>query len=272
MIHDEHDTDLAVAFDGQAARFEVAPVQSDPAMLARLVDFAAFPAGARLLDAGCGPGLVSEAFAAAGFEVLGVDLSSEMVRRARVRCARFAGRASFQQGSVFDLPSDRTGGPGGLPGPAVGFGGSVSRYVVHHVADPGRFVREQVARMEPGGVLVACDHTTDPDPAAAEAHQAVERARDRTHTRNLTAGALLDVLAAAGLVQLELREETFTLDFDEWFDRGTPSAPKAAVRALALNARARGFTAHETPDGTVAISCWRAYARGVKPRIAGDGA
>ncbi len=248
----EHDRDLAAAFDGQAGQFEVAPVQSDPAMLARLVAFADFPGGARLLDAGCGPGLVSEALAAAGFPLLGVDLSPEMIRRAQARCARFAPRAAFRAGSVFDLP------------PGERFGGAISRYVIHHLEDPAAFVRQQAARLDRGGVLVACDQTTDPDPAAAAAHQAIERARDRTHTRNLTPGALLDLFAAAGLTDLQLREEPFTLDFDEWFDRGTPAAAKDAVRAQVLTATARGFTAGERPDGAVVIGCWRAYVRGVR--------
>jgi SAM-dependent methyltransferase len=203
-------------------------------------------------DAGCGPGLVSEALAAAGCSVLGVDLSAEMIRRARVRCARFDGQTQFRQASVFDLPSDEL------------FDGAISRYVIHHLTDPGAFIRRQVEHLRPGASMVACDHTTDPDSGAAAAHQTIERARDRSHTRNLTPGGLLDLFAASGLSSLELREDPFTLDFDEWFDRGTPSAPKATVREQVLAARARGFRAMETPDGAVVISCWRAYVRGVK--------
>src|SRR3954462_6082392 len=79
----QHDRDLAKAFDGQAAQFEQAPVQTNKGALERLVAFAALPAGARVADAGCGPGLVAEAFLAAGYTVHGGDLSPEMLRRAR---------------------------------------------------------------------------------------------------------------------------------------------------------------------------------------------
>jgi len=85
-----HDKELAHAFDGQAARFERAPVQSDPVALARLVQFAALPGDSRVLDAGCGPGLVSEAFLLAGHRVHGVDLSPEMLSRARAKAAGLA--------------------------------------------------------------------------------------------------------------------------------------------------------------------------------------
>src|SRR3712207_1508569 len=79
----------AAAFDGQAAAFERAPIQTDPRLLTGLVAFADLPAGTRVLDAGCGPGLVAEAFLSdpRGYRLLGCDLSGEMVARASRRCA-----------------------------------------------------------------------------------------------------------------------------------------------------------------------------------------
>lgn len=258
MPDHDHDHDLATAFDGQAEKFEVAPVQSDPAALKRLVSFAGLPPGSRVFDAGCGPGLVSEAFLIAGHSVHGVDLSAEMVRRARVRCERFGRRARFSQGSIFEVDG------------AVGFDAAVSRYVLHHVVDPLAFVRRQVESLRPGGLVVVYDHTTDPDPDRAAYHERLERDRDTTHTRNLTPGGLADVLAAAGLVDLTMTEEAFTLDFDEWFDRGTPGRPKAEVRASLLEGpQVRGFRASEQPDGTVRIDCVRAMLRGTKPASGG---
>jgi len=249
----DHDRALADAFDGQAEKFERAPVQSDPAALARLVGFAAVPAGGLVLDAGCGPGLVSEAILDAGHAVVGVDLSGAMVARARARCERFGGRGRFEPGSVFD---DVPGGP---------FDAAVSRYVLHHVLDPLGFVRRQVGLLKPGGVLVVCDHATDPDPARAGDHERLERARDRTHTRNLTTGGLVDLLASAGLNEIRAAEEAFSLDFDEWFDRGTPSAPKADVReGLLSGLPIRGFRAAPQGDGSLRIDCVRALVRGVK--------
>jgi len=248
----DREEELARAFDGQADRFERAPVQSDPGALARLVAFAGFAPGARLLDAGCGPGLVAEAFLEAGCAVHGVDLSAEMVRRARKRCARFGGRATFEQVRVEDA----------APGP---FDGAVSRFVVHHAPDPLAFVRAQVVRVRPGGAVVVQDHTGDPDPAAARWHEAVERARDRTHTRNLSPGELLDLGTRAGLAELALREEAFELDFDEWFDRGTPSLPKDEVRRLLAGGSARGFRPAPRAGGGLAIHCFRGTVRGIRP-------
>jgi SAM-dependent methyltransferase len=249
----DHDRDLAEAFDACAEQFEGSPVQSDPAALARLVELAAIPAGSVVLDTGCGPGLTSEAFLKAGYNVVGVDLSAEMVARARNRCARFGDRARFAQGSIFD------------PLPHSSFDAAFSRYVLHHVVDPLAFVSRQVALVKPGGVVAAVDHITDPDPARAAYHQRIELERDRTHTMNYTAGGLIDVFAAAGLIEIRLVEERFQLDFDEWFDRGTPAASKEKVRTRVLEAPPiRGFHASLLADGSIRIDCVRAHVRALK--------
>ncbi|HTN52485.1 MAG TPA: class I SAM-dependent methyltransferase [Anaeromyxobacter sp.] len=252
----DRDHALSEAFDQQAARFERSRVQSDPELLARLVAFAALPAGARVLDAGCGPGLVAEALLAAGLAVHGVDLSGEMIRRAEARCARFGGRARFEQGALRDAAA----GP---------FDAAISRLVLHHADDPAAFLAAQAARVRPGGAIVACDVTTDPDPTAARWHQEIERARDRTHARNLAPGELVDLLAGLGLAGLELAEAPIELDFDEWFDRGTPSRPKEEVRRLVLDGRARGFEPILREDGGITLRLALALARGV--RRAGEG-
>jgi SAM-dependent methyltransferase len=249
----DHDHALASAFDGQAAKFERAPVQSDPAALARLVEAADLPPDSLVLDAGCGPGLVSEALLKAGHRVVGVDLSAEMIARAGIRCAAYGDRAHFTRTSLFDAT---------LTGP---FNAAISRYVLHHTPDPLVFVRRQVELLRPGGVLVLGDHTTDPDPGAAAQHNAIELGRDRTHTQCLTPGALVDLLLRAGLESVRHVEEAFVLDFDEWFDRGTPSDAKENVRArLLAGPNGRGFLPTVLPDGAVRIDCWRSIVRGLK--------
>lgn len=249
----DHDRDLAAAFDARAEAFERAKVQRDAASLARFVSFAGLAPGSQVLDAGCGPGLVAEAFLEAGCHVLGVDLSAEMVRRARARCARFDARARFVQGSLLDL--DLVAPPDA----------ALSRHVLHHVQEPAAFVARQAALVRPGGVVLAFDLTCDPDPARRAWSDAVERGRDRTHTRTLTPGELVDLLAGAGLGELRIAEEEIVLDFDEWFERGTPSEAKGQVRRRLLQGGARGFTPRARPDGGVDLRMARAMVRGVKP-------
>ncbi len=254
-----HDQDLAEAFDGQAERFERAPVQTDGTALGALVRFTGLEAGRRVLDCGCGPGLVAEAFLEAGCDVTGVDLSGEMVARARARCARFGARALFERASLMD---GRVAGA---------FDAAISRSVLHHVSDAAAFVARQAELVRPGGVVVASDHVADPDPVRGTWQQDVERLRDRTHTRCLSPGALVELFALAGLEHVRYAEEPFELDFDEWFDRGTPAASKAEVRALLVSGSARGFVPAARADGGVTISCCRALVRGELPALPGLG-
>ena len=138
--------------------------------------------------------------------------------------------------------------------------------MLHHVVDPLAFIARQASLLRPGGILVVSDHVTDPDPDRAAHHEAIERARDRTHTANLTGGRLVDLLAGVGLDQIELVEETFVLDFDEWFDRGTPQDSKENVRAMLLaGPTIRTFRPTLQPDGSIRIAGIRGLVRGVKP-------
>jgi SAM-dependent methyltransferase len=248
----DHDRDLASAFDDQAARFERAPVQTSPVFLDGLVEFAALLPDSLVLDAGCGPGLVAEALLRAGHRVRGYDLSAEMVRRARERCAPFGERAAFEQRSMSDLSTSEP------------FDAALSRLVVHHVPDPIAFIDRQVALVREGGVLVLCDHITDPNPERARWHQGLERDRDHTHTQNLTGGELCDLLASSGLREIHYREVGYALDFDEWFDRGSPAAPKAEVRARLLAGAARGFSPTPSGGGAIRIDGIIAMLRAIK--------
>jgi SAM-dependent methyltransferase len=249
-----HEKQLQKTFDRRAKGFERAPVQSDPRLLDALVKAAGLPARSHVLDTGCGPGLVGEALLQAGHRVLGVDLSEEMICLARLRCAAYGDRARFEQRSLFD-PS--------LAGP---FDAAISRFVMHHTPDPAAFLHRQFELLLPGGVLVMCEQTTDPNPAAARWHQDLEKARDHPHTRNPSSGELVDLFASVGLTELRLEETPFVLDFDEWFDRGVPTEPKEVIRQRLLAGPAcRGFRATAQAGTAVRIDGWLAMVRGVKP-------
>ncbi len=91
---------------------------------------------------------------------------------------------------------------------------------------------------------------------------AIEIARDRNHTRNLIDGELVDLFAGAGLSDIRYVEESFKLDFDEWFDRGTPSDTKASVRSRLLSGPLiRSFQPYVSDDGLIRIDCFRAILR-----------
>ena len=254
----DHDLELARAFTRTAGAFERAPVQSDPLALERLVAFTAAPPNSLILDAGCGPGLVAEAFLEAGHRVVGIDLAEGMIGLARERCARFGDAAEFLVGSIHD----------DLPPGLQSFDVAVSRFVVHHVLEPRRFLARQRDLLRAGGILMCCDHTTDTDPFRAEWHNEVDIARDQTHTRNLSPGQLLDLLASLGLERLGMQEEPYLLDFEEWFARGhTTRTREEVLGQIVQGPGARGFTVVSPPGANVLIRSWRSLVRGIRPGL-----
>ena len=122
-------SDRANDYDNATAR---ATTQSVPALLAAVKLYH----GARLLDAGCGPGYVAGAAAALGAEASGIDFSARMIEAAMERFPKI----SFEIGDVEHLPvSDSC------------YDAVVSNIVLFHVTNPGAAVSEAFRVLKPGG-------------------------------------------------------------------------------------------------------------------------
>ena len=71
----DHRTKTLKGFGRQARAFARSPVHLNPERLRRLVEFVAPCAGERVLDAACGPGIVTGALAASGImTVMGIKI------------------------------------------------------------------------------------------------------------------------------------------------------------------------------------------------------
>ena len=98
--------------------------------------------GLRILDIGCGGGLVSEPMARLGADVVGVDASHRNVEVARIHAAQGGLAIDYRQGTAEDLL-------------AAGerFDAVLSLEVVEHVADPAAFLGACAGLVAPGGAL-----------------------------------------------------------------------------------------------------------------------
>ncbi len=65
----------------------------------------AVPGNARLIDIGCGPGLLAVGFAPFVRSSVGVDVETEMLEAARVEAARAGVRVELMQARIEDLPA-----------------------------------------------------------------------------------------------------------------------------------------------------------------------
>jgi ubiquinone/menaquinone biosynthesis C-methylase UbiE len=94
----------------------------------------------RVLDVGCGTGIMSAKLAATGRQVLGVDLSTAMVRRAR---RKRTANLDFMMGDAEQLPvKDEM------------FDAVVNLISFHHYPHPDRALAEFHRVLRPGGRLV----------------------------------------------------------------------------------------------------------------------
>jgi 2-polyprenyl-6-hydroxyphenyl methylase/3-demethylubiquinone-9 3-methyltransferase len=96
--------------------------------------------GVRVLDVGCGAGLLSESLAKAGCDVLGLDAAGEAIEAARRHAAGQGLKLAYRTGAAEDLA--------GAKFPVI-----TALEVIEHVADPARFIGTLAALLEPGGLL-----------------------------------------------------------------------------------------------------------------------
>ena len=101
-------------------------------------------AGLRVLDIGCGAGLLCEPLARSGAQVTGIDAAARNVAAARIHAA--------SQGITIDY---RVGDPAAALRPDERFDVVLLLEVVEHVADVEAFVAAAVRHVAPGGLLIA---------------------------------------------------------------------------------------------------------------------
>jgi 2-polyprenyl-3-methyl-5-hydroxy-6-metoxy-1,4-benzoquinol methylase len=115
---------------------------SPPYWAARLAFLLAHvPAGARVLDVGCGEGRFTSALVRAGREVVGIDVAQEPLRRAHAR-----------EGEALDLRLVPAEGP--WPLEDVSFDAVWAGEVLEHVADTAGWLSEVRRVLRSGGALV----------------------------------------------------------------------------------------------------------------------
>jgi 2-polyprenyl-6-hydroxyphenyl methylase/3-demethylubiquinone-9 3-methyltransferase len=156
-------------------------------------------AGLRILDVGCGGGLLSEPLARRGGQVVGIDASPGNVAAAQ--------RHAASQGVAVDY---RLGDPDQALGPAESFDLVLALEVVEHVADVAAFVGTVAQRVAPGGLLLAStiDRTWKSFVFAIVGAEYVLRVLPRgTHQwqRFVRPAELAAAASRAGLRQIDLR-------------------------------------------------------------------
>jgi 2-polyprenyl-6-hydroxyphenyl methylase/3-demethylubiquinone-9 3-methyltransferase len=105
-------------------------------------------AGKRVLDVGCGGGILAESMAARGAEVLGIDLSEKPLAVAKLHAienqANVGGKLAYRLVAAEDLARESP----------ASFDLVTCMEMLEHVPDPGATVAACTALVKPGGTIV----------------------------------------------------------------------------------------------------------------------
>ena len=219
----DHKSVVREEFTQQAQAYAANPLIKNTDRLATLVQAVRPQTGARVLDVATGPGYVAAAFAEAGCEVVGLDLTPAPLELAeRMREERGLSNLRFQLGDAEHLP---------FPEPT--FDIVVSRYALHHCEDPQCILAEMARVCRLQGNVVIQDLIVSEFPARGAYQNHFEQLRDTSHTRALPLTELLALFTTCGLEVEQVFTERLTMPLEAWLENAHTSPHRAAqVREL----------------------------------------
>ena len=145
----------------------------------------------RVLDVGCGTGLMSAKLAASGRQVCGVDISAAMIERARRKRDL---KTEFVQGDAEQLPSAD-----------ASFDAVINLISFHHYPNPSRAIAEFRRVLRPGGrlILVAFDRNSRYIRLAQKTNRWTKWVAGKSWQK--TSGEIVPLLRGAGFSRVEVK-------------------------------------------------------------------
>jgi ubiquinone/menaquinone biosynthesis C-methylase UbiE len=251
-----------VSFDVAAAAYDAFMGRYSGLLVRQMADLAGVGPGQRVLDVGCGTGLLTAELASrVGAEkIAAIDPSEPLAAAARER-----------------LPGVdiRAGSAEALPYPSGSFDAALAQLVVHFMADPVAGIREMARVTRPDGIVVACvwdiaGGRSPMSPFWDAARELDPRVAGEAMYAGARQGHLVELFRAAGLRDAEESILEANLEhptFDDWwvpFTAGVgPAGSYAAGLAPAARAelRERCRAALSTQPFTIAARAWAARGR-----------
>jgi len=205
-LNKKHDKLIKEEFARQADSMPMSTLFTSEDILDRIKSAAHLTGKSRVLDLGCGPGIVTEAFASDAGEVFAFDLTPEMMFQVSQRCEESGLRnVHLTMGHAEKLPFRD-----------ASFDVVVTRLTFHHFPDPKAVISEINRVIRPDGSIVIADIFSSENPEEAKLHNALEVLRDPSHLRMLSRTELKNLVKTTGLV-IELEDSWIReREFGEW--------------------------------------------------------
>jgi ubiquinone/menaquinone biosynthesis C-methylase UbiE len=178
-----------------------------------------------VLDVACGPGLLTCALARHVRSVAGIDLTSEMIRWAKLLAA-----AKNLSNVVW-----KTGDASALPYNDHRFTAVITRYSLHHIIDPRAVLAEMVRVCKPGGKIVVIDEYTPPEPERALLFNAMEKLRDPSHVKAFAISDLVAMMNKAEINVIKTASYDLEIDLEVQLKSSFPNEGDADKLRAAIN-------------------------------------
>ncbi len=176
-------------FGRRAAYYTTSATHTDAEVLQRVVELSALKPGDRVLDVGTGTGHTALALAPHAAEVIGLDLTPEML----IEAEGLLGQRGFEnvRWELGDVQA--------LPYPGDAFDVVACRRAAHHFTDMPLAMAEMRRVLRPGGRLVIDDRTVPDDPALDALMNRLDLLHDHSHVREYSAAEWVAFCERVGL-------------------------------------------------------------------------
>jgi ubiquinone/menaquinone biosynthesis C-methylase UbiE len=205
----KHKEAVQKQFTKTAEAFSTFAVRDTPEILAEKVEFAKPQATDLVLDIACGPGAFALGVAPRVTFVYGVDLTMEMLRRARAfQTEKQISNAAFAGGEAEQLPF-----------PEGTFDLVSCQCSFHHLPKPALVLREMIRVAKPEGRLVLIDPLAPESDPKYELYNRIEKLRDPSHAWTLRLTDYLRMFDEEGLEVLRQSLRRRIRSFNQWMLR-----------------------------------------------------
>ncbi len=210
-------------FTKQAEQFAKSQSMRQKGGLEILPPLAGVKPNDRVLDLACGPGFVALEFARHAREVVGVDLTAEMLKKAR-GLAQTEGlqNVTFRRADVNRLPF-----------PNGSFDLVVTRAAFHHFPEPERVLKEMARVIKLNGRILISDNTSKNDPEKSRLQNRIEKMRDPSHVEMLPLQKWRRFFRNVGLRVVKEKRLVQPRNAEDWMAlTQTPPGVKRKIRRL----------------------------------------
>ncbi|MBG9542247.1 methylase [Cytobacillus firmus] len=225
MEKDEIKKKVQNTFGKNAEKYVTSKIHGDAAELDQLVQTLNPQKDWVVLDIATGGGHVAKSLAPFVSQVFAADLTKEMLANTARHLESYK--------NIWYIIADAEA----LPFLDESFDAVTCRIAPHHFPHPEKFIAEAGRVLKPGGSFLLVDNVSPDEKELADYMNTVEKLRDDSHCRCLSAAEWRKLFAASGLNETNTKSRKKTFEFPSWVRRTAESDEQiSAVEEYILQA------------------------------------